>query len=455
MIWKNIHKVYFLGIGGIGMSALARYFLVNGFAVSGYDRSPSPITQALENEGAQIIFDDDIQFFDKGLLSDKDTLFIYTPAIPKTNRVFQLLIKKEIKLYKRAEILGELSKNYKTIAIAGTHGKTTVSSMAAHIMNTCDLGCQAFLGGITKNYESNIITHASSEWMVVEADEYDRSFLQLFPQIALITAMDADHLDIYGNHENLIDAFRQFTEQIQSKGSFIIKYGLKEYFKNDQNYYTYDLSNTNADFYAEDIELINHQYHFSLKTPQGKIKDLQLSMPGIINLENAIAACSTAVIAGAKHHKIKEAILSFLGIKRRMDLVLQNENISYYDDYAHHPQEINAAISSIKALYPQEELTVVFQPHLFSRTQDFAKGFAQNLDKAEHIILLDIYPAREEPIKGVSSQSIIDFMQNSNNTILSKDALVPYLKEKKPSLLLTLGAGDIDRLIEPIKNCFI
>jgi len=454
MNWTKINKVYFLGIGGIGMSALARYFLSRGNKVSGYDRTPSPITDALQKEGAEISFIDNPDLLNQELLESSNALFIYTPAIPKENKILIQLLNKDKKLFKRSEILGELSKDFKTIGIAGTHGKTTVSSMTAHIMNTCDLGCQAFLGGITKNYKSNLITHPNSEWMVVEADEYDRSFLQLFPQLALITSMDADHLDIYGTHENLINAFKQYANQIKNDGDLIIKYQLREHFGTLRKYFTYDLSNVKADFYAEDIQLLEHRYHFTLVSPFGKIKNLSLEMPGLINLENAIAACSTAIIAGAKPIKIKEAILSFRGIKRRMELVLQNEKISYYDDYAHHPEEIQAAISSIKALYPEQKLTVVFQPHLFSRTQDFAAGFAKSLDPAEEVILLEIYPAREKPIKGVSSQSILDLMKNSKKVITSKSELINHLNNIQPALLLSLGAGDIDRFVEPIKNNF-
>ncbi len=454
MNWKKINKVYFLGIGGIGMSALARYFLSREKQVFGYDRTPSPITDALKAEGAKISFIDDANLMKSHLIEDPDTLFIYTPAIPKENQILSLLLNKGKKLFKRSEILGELSKDYKTIGIAGTHGKTTVSSMTAHMMNTCNLGCQAFLGGITKNYKSNFISHPSSDWMVVEADEYDRSFLQLYPQIALITSMDADHLDIYKTHDNLIDAFRQYANQIKNQGDLIIKYDLRKYFSTFKKYYTYDLSNTNADFYAEDLQLTNHQYHFTLVSPYGKIKDLSLEMPGIINLENAVAACSAAIIAGAKPVKIKKGILTFKGIKRRMELVLQNEMISYYDDYAHHPQEILATINSIKALYPEKKLTVVFQPHLFSRTKDFAEGFASSLDQANEIILLDIYPAREKSIKGVSSHSILSLMKNKNHTLVSKSELIHFLNKTKPALLLSLGAGDIDRLVQPIKNNF-
>jgi len=450
----SIHRVYLLGIGGIGMSALARYFLSKGLEVSGYDRSPSPITDALINEGAQIVFDDEVSTIDMCLLDD-DSLLIYTPAIPSNNKIYQFLLNSGIHLYKRSEILGKLSQDYQCIGIAGTHGKTTVSSMAAHILNTSPQGCQAFLGGITKNYESNLITHPSSNWMVVEADEFDRSFLQLFPQIALITSIDADHLDIYGTHSNLIKAFQQYANQIKDNGKLIIKHLLAKQFKHNLNTYTYDLSDPNADFYAYNIQLINHKYQFSLHYPKGEIENITMSMPGLLNLENAVAASSTAILAGVDDNSIKTALESFKGIKRRMEQILKNDNIIFYDDYAHHPEEIKASILSIKALYPDKELTVVFQPHLFSRTKDFAKDFAHSLDLAKHIILLNIYPAREKAIEGITSKTIMQYMKNTSCSIQSKENLASFLKSRKPSLLLSLGAGDIDRLIEPIKTIFL
>jgi len=454
MNWESINKVYLLGIGGIGMSALARYFMSKGIPVSGYDRTPSPLTTSLINEGAQISFIDKEISVKTEVLGDDNTLYIYTPAIPKDNKILNLLKHKQKKLYKRAEILGFLSKEYQTIGIAGTHGKTTVSTITAHIMNTSHLGCQAFLGGISKNYHSNLITHTNSQWMVVEADEYDRSFLKLYPKIALITSMDADHLDIYGTHQNLIDTFKEFSSHTNEDGNCIINHKLTAYFDKSTQYLTYSLNDQEADFYASHIKLIHHKYHFTFNHPHGKIPDMVLQMPGLINLENTIAACSTAITAGAKEEEIRAAITSFKGIKRRMESVVSNGNIIYYDDYAHHPEEINASIKSLSAIYPNKKLTVVFQPHLFSRTQDFAKEFAQSLDLADDIILLDIYPAREEPIEGVTSRSILELMTNKSHILLTKDKLIPHLNNIKPQLLLTLGAGDIDRLVEPLKNNF-
>ena len=454
MNWKEVNKVYFLGIGGIGMSALARYFMSKGITVFGYDRTPSPLTSALAKEGANISFTDDEKELQNNIIANENTLFIYTPAIPKNNKILNLLIQKGKKLYKRSEILGLLSKEFQTIGIAGTHGKTTVSSITAHLLNTSKLGCQAFLGGITKNYNSNLISHPSSKWMVVEADEYDRSFLELYPQIGLITTMDADHLDIYGTHENLIDTFKTYTGQIKENGYCIINHQLKHYFNDSLKHLTYSLNNPDADFFATEIELVDTKYHFTLNHPQGKISDITLQMPGIINLENTIAACSASLSAGVTEDEIKAAVASFKGIKRRMELIITNKNITYYDDYAHHPDEINASIESLSAIYPNKKLTVIFQPHLYSRTQDFTTEFAKSLDLADEIILLDIYPAREEPIPGVTSDSILSLMKNKNSRIHKKEDIIPYLSSAKPELLLTLGAGDIDRLVEPIKNYF-
>ena len=453
MNWGTINKVYLLGIGGIGMSALARYFMSKGMPVFGYDRTPSPLTSSLITEGAHISFTDQESAVNK-VLNDPQTLYIYTPAIPQNNQILNLLKQKQKKLYKRSEILGFLSKEYQSIGIAGTHGKTTVTSITAHIMNTSHLGCQAFLGGISKNYQSNLITHPSSKWMVVEADEYDRSFLKLFPKIALITSMDADHLDIYDTHQNLIDTFKEFISQIKDDGSCIINHRLRSHFDGNSHYLSYALDDQEADFYASDIKLIHHKYHFTFNHPHGKIHDMVLQMPGLINLENTIAACSTAIIAGAKEEEIRAAISTFKGIKRRMELIVSNDQTIYYDDYAHHPEEINASIKSLAAIYPNKKLTVVFQPHLFSRTQDFAKEFARSLDLADDIILLDIYPAREEPIEGITSRSILELMTNKSHILLTKEELISHLNNIKPQLLLTIGAGDIDRFVEPLKNNF-
>jgi len=449
---EQINKVYFLGIGGIGMSALARYFLSNSMLVCGYDKTESPLTKALEKEGAQIIYEDKATLIPNDFQDLETSLFIYTPAIPADNEIRRHLLALGSHLYKRSEVLGLLSKEYKCIAIAGTHGKTTVSSMCAYILHQSKLGCQAFLGGIMIHNNSNLLSHPNSQWMVVEADEYDRSFLQLHPQIALITAMDADHLDIYGNHEKMLDSFKEFISQIREEGCLIIHQNLKKHFSEESKFKTYALNNSDADYYASNIELKDGHYHFNLNTSDHNIQDIKLFMPGMINLENAIAAAASAIEAGVDHGSIKKALAEFKGIKRRMELIVKNEALTFYDDYAHHPEEINAALSSLKSLYPDKELTVIFQPHLYTRTRDFAEGFGKSLSLADELILLDIYPAREKPIEGVHSTMILEHVQNTKKQILNKEELANYIKSINPELLVTLGAGDIDRMIEPLKN---
>lgn len=452
---EQINRVYFLGIGGIGMSALARYFLRKSIPVCGYDKTESPLTKTLENEGAQILYEDQPVLIPKAFIDLEGTLYIYTPAIPVENQIRQYLVSRGVKLYKRAEILGLLSQKYKCIGIAGTHGKTTVSSMCAHILYQSPLGCQAFLGGIMIHNNSNLLSHPTSQWMVAEADEYDRSFLHLHPQIALITAMDADHLDIYGDHEKMQDSFREFASQCKKGGSLIIHHKIKSNFSGKFKYKTYSLNEREADYYASNIQLINGHYHFNLNTPNHVIEDIKLHMPGLINLENAVAASASATEAGVEKESIKNALAEFQGIKRRMELILKTEEVTFYDDYAHHPEEINATLLSIKNLYPGKELTVVFQPHLYSRTRDFALEFGKSLSLADEVILLDIYPAREKPIGGVSSKLILDPIHNTKKQIISKEKLIAYIKTRKPELLVTLGAGDIDRLVEPLKNIML
>lgn len=450
---KNIQKAYFLGIGGIGMSALARYFMHQDVLVYGYDKTSSPLTDQLQKEGAQIIFEDNKDLFpDKWL--NENTLFVYTPAIPKDNQIKQYISNQGFKWIKRSEVLGILSKSYECIAIAGTHGKTTISSMTAHILHNSHMGCQAFIGGITSNYSSNILLHESSRLMVAEADEYDRSFLQLFPKTALISAMDADHLDIYGTYEELKNTFIEFARRTQQNGNLIVHHPLKDQFSDFNKVLSYSLEDTNADFYAKNIGLKDGQYFFDLVHQKGIIEKIQIQMPGLINLENAVGAIALGLINGASEEEVQLAISSFRGIKRRMEKIVENDNIIYFDDYAHHPKEINAVVSSIQKMYPEKNLTLVFQPHLYSRTQDFATEFAKSLDKVNEVILLDIYPARELPIPGVSSEIILNQMNIKKKQICKKEDLISVLENVKPELLLTLGAGDIDRLIEPIKNHF-
>ncbi len=450
---KNINTAYFLGIGGIGMSALARYFMHQNVRVFGYDRTSSTLTNQLIREGASIVFEDDESLVPTAFLSE-NTLFVFTPAIPKDNRIKAFVESKNLIWNKRSQVLGMLSKSHSCVAIAGTHGKTTISSITAHILYHSEVGCQAFLGGIVRNYNSNILLHENSKLMVVEADEYDRSFLQLYPQTALISAMDADHLDIYGDHEKMLATFKEFALRTQKEGTLMVHHPLRKYFEGYKNLLSYSLDNHEADYYASHIQFKKGIYHYNLHHPQGVILNISILMPGMINLENSIGAAALSMINGAYEEEISRAIGSFKGIKRRMEKVLQNDGIIYYDDYAHHPEEINAAIFSIKKMYPEKKLTVVFQPHLYSRTRDFADGFAESLSKADEVILLDIYPARERPLAGVESQMLLGKMTLAKKQVCTKEKLVSLLTKKQPELLLTLGAGDIDRLVEPIKLHF-
>lgn len=447
-------KVFFMGIGGIGMSALARYYLLQGAEVYGYDKTPSDITHALVTEGAHIFYEDKVEALPTRDLPSADTLIIYTPAIPQNSVLKQYCLEKGYKLYKRAEILGKLSQALQCLAVAGTHGKTTTSTMLAHIMASSPIATNAFLGGISKNFRSNFVWQANAKYLITEADEYDRSFLHLHPHIALITAMDADHLDIYGDANNLQNTFKQFTQQVHKQGYVIVKKGLETHF-NHPNIITYGVNDPTCAIYANQLQLQNGKYHFDIYHPKGCIKDIVLPMPGKINIENATAATAMAIYAGVSEQDIRRALNSFMGIDRRMDVVVETDRHIFIDDYAHHPQEVQVAIESVKELYPQHPLCVVFQPHLYSRTQDFAKAFAHSLEAADEIILLDIYPARELPIEGVNSQLILKYIQNTNKTIMSKDQLLTHIENQKPALLLTLGAGDINKIINNLKTILL
>jgi len=407
---KDIHNIYFLGIGGIGMSALARYFNHIGKAVSGYDKVETKLTKQLDIEGMNIHYTDDVNFIsEKVRATNKNTIIIYTPAIPSNHSELNFFKKNDYKIYKRAEILGLITDNYKTVAVAGTHGKTSISTTTAHIINKSSFNCLAFLGGIAKNYSSNLILPQNKDSEVVavaEADEYDRSFLQLNPNIALISSIDADHLDIYGNKENLVDTFNQFINKIDKNGILIYKKGLKldkNVFPNKA--YTYSFKDT-ADFYATNISINNKgQYCFDLITPFGTMENFISGTHGKINAENAVASITLAHLLGLDNETIKENLEKFEGVERRFDFQINTEHLIYVDDYAHHPAELDAFIDSMKTLFKGKKITGIFQPHLFSRTSDFADDFAESLNLLDELILLDIYPAREEPIEGVTSKT--------------------------------------------------
>ncbi len=456
---SKIHRVYFIGIGGIGMSALARYFKRIGKSVAGYDKTATQITSDLQAEGIFVHFDESLNKLPADFTIEKEnTLIIYTPAIPKNHEGLSFLIKHNFKLFKRAEILGLITNNHKTIAVAGTHGKTSISTSVSWLFNNSGSNCLAFLGGISKNYQSNLILpqQINKETVaVVEADEFDRSFLQLKPSIALITAIDADHLDIYENKENIVNSFNQFVKKIKPNGTIIYKKGLTLLPENfPENSFTYALTEK-ADFYAQQLTKKDRgSYSFDLVTPTRVIKNLVSGVPGKVNAENAVAAASLAHVAGLDDETIRINLKSLEGVNRRFDFQINNETMVYVDDYAHHPEELKAFIDSIKELFPAKKITGIFQPHLFSRTKDFAAEFAQSLEKLDELILLDIYPAREEPIEGVSSDLIFNKVGIENKIQCSMDNLIEKLSNKKPEVLLTMGAGNIDKKVKEIKELY-
>ena len=443
---ENIEKVYLIGIGGIGMSGLARYFKKRGCVVCGYDKTGTPLTSALMNEGIPVVFQDEednikVSFQQK----DPNTLIIYTPAIPKDSKILNYFKSRSFTLKKRSEVLGIISKGMFTIAVAGTHGKTTTSSIIAHILKDSGYDCSAFLGGIATNYDSNVL-FGDNNTMVVEADEYDRSFLTLHPDIAIITSMDADHLDIYGDKMHLVESFKQFASQLKSGGRLIYRNGLE--LSGGKTY----SANVVADIQAVNVRIQDGSFFFDFKNGNLEIENIQMGLPGLHNIENAVAAIEVALQLGIDPEKIRKALAGFRGVKRRFEYVIKEEGHIYIDDYAHHPEELRACIKAIKSLYPDKKLCTIFQPHLFTRTRDFADGFAEVLGMTDELIMLDIYPARELPIEGVSSAMVLDKVGISAKQILSKQETIDYIRLKKPELLLTVGAGDIDTLILPLKK---
>ncbi|WDF56550.1 UDP-N-acetylmuramate--L-alanine ligase [Mucilaginibacter sp. KACC 22063] len=443
---NNIQRVYLVGIGGIGMSGLARYFAHLGCAVYGYDKTSTPLTTALESEGMAIVYEDDSKNVPADFhFPDEHTLIIWTPAIPKDSSILNFFINKGFTLYKRSQVLGIISEGMYAIAVAGTHGKTTTSTMVAHILKHSGKDCSAFLGGIASNYDTNVL-YGKNNIMVVEADEYDRSFLTLHPDIAIVTSMDADHLDIYGDHSHLAESFRLFVGQLKANGKVIAKKGLE--IESDIAYSI----NEQADAYAENLRVEKGEFYFDFKNAEVNIADIHLGIPGIHNVENAVAAIQAALLVGVEPEQIKAALTAFKGVKRRFEYLVKNDAHIYIDDYAHHPEELRACISSVKRIYPDKKLTVVFQPHLFTRTRDFADGFAEVLSMADELILLDIYPARELPIEGITSKMLLDRVTSAGKKLLSKAETLAIVKQEKPELLLTVGAGDIDQLVEPLKQ---
>lgn len=433
------------------MSALARYFIAGGWHVAGYDRISTRLTKELEEEGALIHYNEQEEMVKTVYKNPAETLVIYTPAIPADHAELDYFRQTGFTVLKRSEILGMLSVGQRCIAVAGTHGKTTISTLSAHLLNMAEIPCMAFLGGISKNYNTNTLLSPASEWMVAEADEFDRSFLRLFPDIAIVTSCDPDHLDIYGNREEMELSFRQFIMQVKNGGSVIIKKEIESLTsgKSDVQIFTYSL-NAGADFFADGIEPAENGYKFNLQTPDTLIKGLNTGFPGLVNVENSIAVAALGCIMGTGEKAIRKALETFRGVRRRFDIHINRENLVYIDDYCHHPKELESFIRSVRALYPDRKITGVFQPHLYSRTRDFADGFAKSLSELDELILLDIYPARELPIEGITSEIIYREVTLNNKKLCNKNDLMDELNSRKLDVLLTMGAGDIDLFVEPI-----
>lgn len=455
---KKIRSVYFIGIGGIGMSALARFFYSQGVKVSGYDKTETELTKELGASEIKVHYKEDLELIPKEV-----QLVVYTPAVPKDHQELLFYQQNGYRVVKRSDVLQMITQSSFNICIAGTHGKTTITTMTAHLLRDSGYGCNAFLGGISVNYGTNFWS-SEKNVCVVEADEYDRSFLKLNPDVAVITAMDADHLDIYGTVEAMENAFVEFSSKVKPGGLLLTKQGLKR--ENElqaTNHWTYSLQNEKANAYATNIRMTNGSYRFDLMINKTGIKDLELNIGGLHNIENAIAAVTVASYLGIEESKIKKAISSFKGVKRRFEYVIKNDGLVFIDDYAHHPEELRALIQGAKSLFSGQKCTIIFQPHLYTRTRDLANGFAEVLDEADEVILLPIYPARELPIEGVSSKMILDKMKNKNKKILSKEELLNWIRsivdqetnnsnENEKRILITSGAGDIDMLVEPIKK---
>ncbi len=461
----DIYKhIYLLGVGGIGMSALARYFNMQGKLVSGYDKCKTSLTKNLEKEGISIHYTDDVELISDEVKNTKfrELLVIYTPAINKENIEFQFFKEKGFIPLKRSEVLGMITKQSYTIAIAGAHGKTTTSALLTHILKCAEIDCTAFLGGVSKDFDSNLVFSKKGKIVIVEADEYDRSFLSLHPDVAVITSIDEDHLDIYKNKSDLEDAFQKFASQIKQKGFLLVHDRIKTNFiKPERGILMNYSASSPADYFADNITIKDGKTKFDIAildilpgmTCENKISDLFMIMPGKHNIENVLAASAVACYLGATCENVKKAITTFKGIKRRFEVHIQTESISFIDDYAHHPEEVKVTIESVKKLYKNKKVTVVFQPHLFSRTQDFADEFAKSLSIADELVLLEIYPARENPIDGVTSKMLADKC-SIKSEVCTKEILIEVLKNKEVEVLLTLGAGDINTMVTPIKELY-
>ncbi|WP_339874407.1 UDP-N-acetylmuramate--L-alanine ligase [Olleya marilimosa] len=441
---NNIHNIYFIGIGGIGMSAIARYFNANGKHVGGYDKTKTDITDSLVDLGITVTFSDDINNLEGRYLNSETTLIVYTPAVPKNHTQLNYFLDNKFKVLKRSEILGLITENSFCLAVAGTHGKTTTTSILGHLLNECNVDLTAFLGGISENYNSNLILNGDKV-SVVEADEFDRSFLTLSPDMACITSMDADHLDIYGDASELIKTFEAFTKKLKPNGKLFVKNGLP------LQGITYGIED-NADYSAQNISIQNGAYVFDVKTPKTVLKQFKFNLPGRHNLSNALVALAMSLEYGLPQDQLVKALASYKGVKRRFTYQIKTDDLVFIDDYAHHPEEINAVHQAVREMYPEDKVVAVFQPHLFSRTQDFAQDFAKSLAQFDQVLLLDIYPAREIPIQGVTSDWLLGMIDNKNKKLVTKQTVVQHIKDSKARIVLTIGAGDIGAEVSKIKK---
>lgn len=448
---NTLKAVYFIGAGGIGMSALVRYFLSKGKTVGGYDRTPTELTRKLEEEGASIYYEDNVEGISQDFLDAQTTLVVYTPAIPAEHKELTFFRQQGFEVQKRAQVLGMLTRTERGLCVAGTHGKTTTSTLAAYLLDHSHVGCNAFLGGISKNYGTNLLLSDTSDFVVIEADEFDRSFHWLTPYASVITATDSDHLDIYGDHAAYVESFRKYTSLIRPDGYLIVKKGIDLTPDVQPGVTVYTYATNEGDFHATNIHTGNGEITFDYVSPLGNINGIRLGVPVYVNIENGIAAMALAQIAGATADEIRAAMPGFRGVDRRFDFKLKNDRIVFLSDYAHHPAEIRQSVYSMRMLYPDRKITAVFQPHLYTRTRDFYKDFADSLSLLDEVILLDIYPAREEPIAGVSSRLIYDHLRPGiEKSLCHKEDLLDTLRNKKLDVLITLGAGDIDNYVPQI-----
>lgn len=451
-LFGNIENIYFSGIGGIGMSALARYFIAGGYNVAGYDRARSNLTDALVEEGCLISYNDLVSEIPAEFKNLENTIIVYTPAIPQSNNILSFFRSNEYVVLKRSAVLGMISAKYRTIAVAGTHGKTSVSTITAHILKQSTLDCTAFLGGISKNYNTNMIL-GEGAFTVMEADEYDKSFHTLSPEIALITSMDPDHLEVYGSHEGMIEAYRKFANGIITGGTLIVHSSIRSllYPIDGVKILTYG-DGPDCDFKLLDSNISDDYYHFSIEYYGGKIENLRWSVVGKRNLNNALAAIAISLTAGVTSEEIRKSLLYFKGVERRFDIKINSPGFIFIDDYAHHPEEINAVHQAVREMYPNQKVLAIFQPHLFSRTKDFADEFASSLEKFDQVLLLDIYPARELPIEGVNSQWLLDKIDNPNKKLITKSDIVKEIQKSDIKVIITIGAGDIGAEVKNIKE---